>query len=519
MRVRGGDPPRPHSHLRARAAASAPARGHGRRAAGSRRPVAVASIVAALVLATGCGEDARPVTPNVLIIMTEDQGAHAAYLGTPGVDTPHMDRLARGGVAFPNAFTVSPVCSPSKAALYTGRYPHANGLMANTVDYMRRAEELTLAQQRHPLYGLYRIDDDVPTLIEVVRRAGFFTGITGKLHVAPNDKFPFDRFLRTRGERAPASAAVTTFIEEAAALGRPWLLVHSIKPPHRPFPDSELENVVIDPEAAQPPAHLPDTPAVHRDWAEYLAAIALADQAVGATLDALHASGQSDRTLIVFTSDHGPAFQRGKMSLYDLGLRVPLVISGPGVASATRPAALVSTIDVMPTLLDLLGLPTPSGVQGRSLVPLLGGEADDATFRDRLIFAELSHGIPRPERGMQERSVYDGTWHLIHRVRPNAPRIVNNDLRRFDKWGNRTYGETIRRQSEFPEAWRMLSEVDNARLGGHPPRIELYHLGNDPHALHDLARDPAHAATVGRLMEAMRRFAGVDSGPPADPAQ
>lgn len=438
--------------------------------------------------------------PNVLFILTEDQGPQMGVLGTQGMKTPHMDRIARQGVLFRQAYVAYPVCSASKAALYTGLYPHTNGVRHNTYNYHKPAAELTPAERNRPLARRLRIDDRYTTLIERLHAAGYYTGVTHKLHVLPNEKFPYDEFLGDGG-----GAAVAGFLANARQTDRSWFLMYNIRWPHRPFRNSDRVKIGVDPAEVAPPGHLPDTPVVRQDWAEYLDAIQQADQLVGEGLDALRQSGQLDRTIIVFMGDHGPCFQRGKMAVGDFGLHVPLAIAGPGIPGDRVSDALVSEIDLMPTLLELLGLACPEPMHGMSFAPLLCGASDETPRR--WIVGELHHGAQSHDDGMQERSIYDGRYRLIYREGAGKPRDMNADLWQWPQWGNRTYDETIRCKDEFPRAYALLCELHPQALGGMPPEFELYDVQNDPFELENLAAQPEHRETLERLRQALADWA------------
>ena len=455
--------------------------------------------VAVFASALYAEEDAKPARPNVLFILTEDQGAHLGYVGTPGVQTPHMDALAAAGVYFNNAFVAYPVCSASKAALLTGRCNHLNGILNNTVNFHKSAAQLTAAEKASPLYLRNRIRDGIPTLIERLRDAGYYQGVMHKLHVAPIDKFPYDEFL---GD--PGGATADGFIRRAGEKGKPWFLLYNIPNSHRPYPNSDLKPIRVKPAEVKLPAFLPDTPTVRQDWAEYLAAIEEADTYVGEALAALKASGKEDNTVVIFMGDHGPSFQRGKMMLNDLGLRVPFAIRAPGMVHGVRSEALVSELDFTPTVLDLLSLPPITPSEGLSLRPVLEGKAG-AKIHDH-IFAEITHQPFAPGGGMQERSGFDGRFHLIVRQGENKPRQVNADQKDAKPWGNRTYAETVRVKDEFPDAYRYLKWMDPETLDGLPPRFELYETAADPDEMKNLANDPAHLADRARLLAALRQW-------------
>ena len=190
--------------------------------------------------------------------------------------------------------------------------------------------------------------------------------------------------------------AASNFIARATQAGKPWFLLYNIPNSHRPYPNSNKVKIRVNPAEVKLAAFLPDTPVVRQDWAEYLAAIEETDVFVGEALDALKASGQETNTIVVFMGDHGPCFQHGKMSLYDLGLRVPLIIRVPGLASGNTDV-LASELDLLPTLLDLAGLDRPAKSHGVSLRPVLE-QRSDAKGHD-FIFAEIANRGSLPNDG------------------------------------------------------------------------------------------------------------------------
>ena len=254
----------------------------------------------------------------------------------------------------------------------------------------------------------------------------------------------------------------------------------------------------------KPPTFLPDTPVIRQDWAEYLDYCEVADISVGEALEGLQRSGDEDNTIVIFMGDHGPCFQRGKMSLNDLGLRVPLAIRGPGIQSGVVSNALVSELDLMPTLLDFLGIQPPRVQHGVSIRGVLEGEAG-AKGHD-LIFAEIAHQVQQIDNGMQERSVYDGEYHLIYREGLHKPRTVNADLKDWKPWRNRSYAETVKEKDNFPLGFELLSQVDPQSLGGKPPKFELYNTKSDPDEIKNLAHDPAYRVQLDRLRRALAQW-------------
>lgn len=278
---------------------------------------------------------------------------------------------------------------------------------------------------------------------------------------------------------------------------------NSITTTHRPFVNSERQPIGIEPAKVTLPPHLPDTPVIRRDWAEYLDGVEKADKQLGEVLDALHDSGAESNTVIIFMGDHGPAYPHGKMTPYHFGLQVPLVIKLPG-AKPIVSDELVSELDLLPTLLDILGITYDAPLHGKSLKPLIEGQ-NDAQGHD-FIFAEVSGRSLNQKRGMEERAVIDATHQLILRSRLDEPKVINADLRDMKPWINRVYGEIVRRKADFPDAFRMLQVMDPHALDGDPPLIELYDLQSDPGQLHNLANDPAAKPHLDRLMTAFKNW-------------
>ncbi|MDP4847539.1 MAG: sulfatase [Akkermansiaceae bacterium] len=452
-----------------------------------------------LNVATAFAEEVKK--PNILFILTEDQGAHLSFLGTPGLKTPNMDALARNGVYFTNAFVTYPVCSASKAALYTSLPNHMNGLVNNTLNYHQSAEDLKPTQKNAPLYIRNRIHPEFPTLVERLRDAGYYQGVTHKLHVAPNEKFPYDEFIKGESKNA-----VSGFLKRAAGTQKPWFLFYNVGASHRPFPNSDKVKIRVNPAEVELPAFLPDTPLVRQDWAEYLAAVERADHLIGGVMAALKEAGQDKNTIIVcLGGDHGPAFPHGKLTLYDLGLRVTLSISGPEVLGGVKSAALVSGLDLAPTLLDMIGEAPFQKSLGISLKPILAG--DESAKGHEFIVAEISNRGELAINGMEERAIFDGRWKLILRsLSTPLWRQVQADTKDMKPWGNRSYGEIVKGREQFPDAYRILSEMYPQELGGKTPEVELYDLKNDPDEMKNLASDSKLKQELLRLTATLRQW-------------
>jgi arylsulfatase A-like enzyme len=408
------------------------------------------------------------VIRNVLYLHCHDAGR---WLGPydSRFPTPNLHTLAAQGLTFDNAHCAAPTCSPSRAALLTGQWAHASGMLGLT------HRGFSLAQpERH--------------LARVLGDAGFDTHLCGIQHeFAHHLPLPYQtttRFAWTgdeRGDLAIASGAAD-FLKARSASSAPFFLSCGFFYPHREFPKNPGSIAWRD---LQPPPCLPDTPAVRFDMGCYTAAAVHMDTSAGIVLDALRASGLADSTLVIFTTDHGPAFPHMKCNLTGLGTGVSLILAGPGVPGGVRTRSLASHVDMFPTICELTGVQPPAWLQGTSLAPLLTDPK--ATVREET-FAEVTyHAAYEPARGIRT-----SRWNYIRRLEPrNHPVLPNCD-------DGYTKIECLSR------GWR-----NNAQ-----PEEELYDLVADPHELRNLAGDPAltreKTALANRLAQWMR-----ESGDPA----
>ena len=284
-----------------------------------------------------------PSRPNIVVFVGDDLGwRDTRSYGNAAVRTPHIERLARSGLLVRYAFGTSPQCSPSRISILSGRYPHAT-----------HTEDLHV-----PLPSGERL------LPSYLRDQGYFTGHMAKTHYGPEAERQFEWYAEETASAMPA------FLD--AAGDRPFFLWVGFHEPHRPY-DSVPPPGAHSPGRAVVPPHLADTPETRTDLARYYDAIARMDSAIGASLAELERRGLRSRTLVVFLSDNGAPFPREKGTLYDSGTRTPLVFSWPGVVpqGAVYDRGPVSTIGLMPTLLELAGAEVPERVQGAGFLTLL----------------------------------------------------------------------------------------------------------------------------------------------------
>lgn len=452
----------------------------------------------------------RPL--NIVLILTDDQGAHLSALGTPGLRTPHVDGLARAGRLFTQAFAAVASCSPSRSAIMTGMYPHANGHWRNTITPRLDAPDSEFSRQSTTVDAV-GVHEYIRTLPEVLSTHGYFTGITQKFHMSPPWKFPYQGRSIVHNDPAEFRMIMEAFIDQAG--DRPFFVQANISPPHRNFDPhlAAFPAMLPDAGAVVVPPYLADVPAVRADWNRYLGCVQLADACAGAVLDVLRERGLTDRTLIIFTGDQGAPYHRAKASAYYAGLHVPLVISGPGVRAGEVDSTLVSLLDLMPTILDYAQLPIPETVQGISLYDRLRGRAP-ATGGRRYVFGEHnSHGPPRAEH-YPSRMVFDGRYYYIRNLQPGKEHLLPADLTDEARWGNRAYAATVAAADSHPQAYALLRQIESGR----PPE-ELYDMRTDPGQLHNLASQAAYAAIRQRLAAALTEWRRTTGDSVDDPAR
>ena len=415
--------------------------------------------------------------PNILLIVSEDNGPELGSYGEPYVRTPHLDALARGGVRFSHAYVAQAGCSQSRAAFLTGLYPHQNG-------------QIGLATWR---FRLYR--EDTPNLVTALQQAGYRTGIIGKLHVNPASAFPFD-FARIPGanfQRRDLKAYAANAREFITGSDRPFLLSVNYPDAHRPFLNDAggLPQLPLTGADVKPLAYMGiDFPALRKDTAGYYNSLSRLDSLIGDLLNVLRESGKADRTLIVYLGDHGADLFRGKRTSYEGGVRIPLIIRWAASQQSGRVRdELVSTIDLMPTLLAAAGTEVPPGLEGRSLLPLIAGESVE--WRKRL-FTEFH--LHSNHNYYPQRTVRDERYKLIWNLMPGQV--------------NPGYDFTMGRFYSADELGKALAEAPlrvheaYARMR-RPPEFELYDLERDPYEFNNLAPDPEHESVLAELRSAL----------------
>jgi N-sulfoglucosamine sulfohydrolase len=397
-------------------------------------------------------------------------------------------RLAREGMRFDCAFVTASSCSPSRASLITGRYPHS-----------------TDAEQLH--WPLPAAQD---SFVERLQAAGYWAGAAGKWHLGDDARRRFDvvREADPAGYSLPVGAKAGETKMSMKQTGdiqsgcTDWVPLLRERPRDRPFfawlaaldPHRDYEaSISAHPTRADQvvvPRHLPDTPAVRAELALYYDEIERLDRFVGLVLAELEAQGIADNTLVVFVSDNGRPFPRDKTTLFEGGIRTPMIVRWPGrTVAGTTCAQLVSTVDLAPGFLAAAGLPIPASVQGVSFLPLL---TDARKPVRREVFAEQNwHDYEH-----RSRAVRTADYKLIVHDYADTPLTPGADAVRGDAYREM---QRLRAAGKLPPHQQQVFEAPRAPL-------ELYDLRNDPGEFHNVAASPAYARVLQKLTATLTRW-------------
>ncbi len=447
----------------------------------------------AVILFASSAVRAAESRPNILFILSDDQRWDA--LGAEKnaqILTPNLDALAASGILFPQGTVAISMCCPSRAALVTGLFSHQSGYFSNK----------TWTVEAGNGFGQ-------PTAVELLRQSGYFTSLIGKWHIKPvpwrcgfeevrtwmphgadnyvNPELAHgfsDKIKEEPGHVTElfANDAVKFLHERRSSTdGKPfflWLAFTAPHTPQRPIPERCCEPYKELSRDLHPPGFPPDEHA-DRPWAQYYSAITHMDEQTGLVLQALKENGFAENTVVIYLSDNGWMMGShgyfGKVLPDDESIRVPFIIHAPPALQKWKGVsnALVSSIDLGPTWLDLAGVTPPANFSGQTLLPLLKSEHPEPKFRDD-VFCEFEDEMAWP--GYAFRMVRTQDWKLVLR-----PHRAGKKLESLEK----DFKETEEEKKYFKPP--VLEE------------IQLFDLKNDPHELRDVAHEPTAAVALKEM--------------------
>jgi N-sulfoglucosamine sulfohydrolase len=449
--------------------------------------------------------------PNIVLAFADDLGRYASAYRQAGVatvndhlQTPAMDRVAAEGALFHQAFVSVPSCTPSRAALLSGRHFFRNG---------------SHSQLHHPWNGDNAKDpwNEVQGFGLMLAKAGYHIGWTYKMHLSEDRMGGKARNYQAAGRRFNSFSEQVTraatveqgkaelleevrqnflsFMGDRKKSDQPFFYWFNPTNTHRPWQRGSGKALWgIDPDRLKGllPAFLPDVPEVREDFADYLGEVMAFDAAVAVLMEELEKAGMLDNTLLVISGDHGaPGFPRGKTNLYDFGTQVPLIMRLPGRIEAGREVtAPVSLLDLAPTFLRAAGLKPTADMNGQNLLPVLAKGGDETKLRGWVVCGRETHvnearegNLPYPQRSIRTRD------HLyIVNFKPDRWPVATPPL-------NTPEAEKRRMDIDFgPTRSWFVTREGNPEIGdlwelgfGLRPAEELYDLSKDPDQLHNLA--------------------------------
>ncbi|KAJ5746744.1 hypothetical protein N7520_011926 [Penicillium odoratum] len=426
---------------------------------------------------------------NVLLLIADDLGKQLSCYGAKSILTPNIDRLSEQSTRFDYAFASTASCSGSRSVIYTGLHTHQNG-------------QYGLASHRHHFVTF----DHVETMPHLLNQSGHQTGILGKIHVGPSSVYPWKETKEsvTRDVAIIADQAKAFFLDVKQSQ-QPFSLTIGFHDPHRDQTRGGFGNdTEYDPriskgkytaENVEVPTFITDSPGARLELAEYYNSIHRLDQGVGMVLDALEEHGLANSTLVIFVSDNGPPFINSKTTLFDAGVRLPLIIRNPQSSPAVS-TNMVSYVDILPTILDYVnhpGVKDSAGKRiGRSLLPVLGTASKLPGF-DQVFGSHTFHEVTNywPTRFIRDRRY---KYHRNLAWRLDFPFAA-------DLYGSLSW-EDVRNSTE------KEIMIGGRRLKDYFFRApeELYDLKNDPDEVDNLVNKPEYEGVLEDLRSRLEKW-------------
>ncbi len=427
--------------------------------------------------------DAAEQRPNLLFVSVDDLscdsvGAFGCIL--PGT-TPAIDAFAASSLRFQHAHVQVGNCMPSRNVMFSGLYPHTN-----------------------KVEGFYQVrDPGYPVLCELMQQAGYFTAIRGKVsHSTPYSPFAWDAVLDDGEQKYAPKDVSSYYLSTSAGIAasrdaqKPFCLLINISDPHKPFwgegAESDRPSRVFSAAEVPVPGFLPDTPEIRDELALYYSTVRRADDCFAGVMRALDESGQSDNTVVIFLSDHGMPLPFAKTQLYHHSTHTPWLVRWPGVttAGAVDTQHMISSIDLLPTLLDIVAAEHPAGLQGQSFLPLLRGQTQPGRELVYKEYNQNSGGACHPIRSVQSKQ-YLYLWNPWS----DGTRVFRSATQATVTY--RQMQRLARTNSAVAERLKLLDQ----RL----PE-EFYDVSNDPDALHNLIDSPRHQQLIQEFRDQLQQW-------------
>ena len=413
------------------------------------------------VLSCGVAAAAAQTKPNIVVFLADDHGQKdSTVYGATDVRTPFMGKLASEGMVFDNAFIASPACAPSRAALLTGLMPARNGAEANHT--MPRPETVTM--------------------VRCLQANGYEVAAFGKVaHGKQSNLCGFDQY--NDNSHAGLAMRVEKFLSSRTS-DKPLCLMVGDRRPHVPW----TKQMMYDPAKVVLPSYFIDTPETREHRARYLTDVTGMDAAMAEVDNLARTAFGTNDCIFVYSADHGAQWPFGKWNLYDAGIRVPLIVRWPGhVKAGVRTDAMVSWIDLMPTLIELTGGSAPDGIDGRSFAGVLLGKTNH--HRDVIC---TTHSGDSNMNVYPIRAVRTERYKYVRNLRPDCYFSDYSSIQRKDGAG------------AYWDSWDAAAKTNVAAAAiiakyYQRPAEEFYDLEKDPLEQNNLAGNPELQAQMKQM--------------------
>ena len=429
--------------------------------------------------------------PNIILFVADDHGTDAigAY-GNPIIKTPNLDKLAKEGVRFTNAYCTSASCAASRSVILSGQYGHATGSYGHVHDYHH--------------FSTYNTVKSLPVLLE---KAGYETARIGKYHLAPEAVYHFNTVLKEDPRNTVKMAGQCVGVLNSE---KPFFLYFCTDDPHRGHPFTpevwdmpndfgnkkegyeDVETVIYDPKDVLVPDFLPDNKYTREEIAQYYQSISRIDQGFGKLMKMLQDTGKANNTIVFYISDNGMAFPGAKTTVYEPGIKLPCIIKDPfrKKAKGVVNNAMISWVDLTPTILDMAGVSyKKEGFQGKSFHNVL--DQKNPKGWDKVYASHTFHEITMY---YPMRVIRDNNYKLIWNIAYGLEYPFASDL-----WAASTWQGVYRNHKELFGPRKVYDYL-------HRAEFELFDLVKDPNEVHNLASKKEYKLVLEKLKSELKSF-------------
>ncbi len=424
--------------------------------------------------------------PNIVLFIADDLGVNdIGPYGNKKVRTPHLDKLAKESMTFTSAFAAAPTCAPSRMSIFTGLYPQRHGAVANQMG----------------------VNSNVLSIVQYFKPLGYKVAIAGKLHIGPQEIFDFELIIGTNG-REPGTEGMKGMFGDLVLdpvggwLARqktdtPFVLVVADHSPHVTWPlQATYQSNEVD-----VPAQLIDTDLPRKLMARFYTDVTQMDANLVKLRGLLDKNGFGN-AVFMFTADQGPQWPFGKWTLYDYGIQAPLIVKWPGQINANSTTkAIVSHVDIIPTLLELVNAGVPGNIDGKSFYKVL---KNDKLSHHDMVYASHS-GDKMNNRSVIRMVRSAGFKYIINLTSENETSLSNPNDVNVKQIPNDWYDAAYKDSKAAATMWRLI----------HKPYEELYDVKNDPNELVNLAYNKEYKKVLEQFraqMEIYRKAQGDTTG-------